>query len=556
MLTHLYIRDLAIVDQLELTLRPGLTVLTGETGAGKSILIDALALALGERADTSVVRHGKARAEVIADFTLEHESDAWRWLHQQELAESDECILRRVVDERGSRAFINGRPVPVQMLRELGDLLVDIHGQHEHQSLLKRDAQRQLLDDFAGISAEVVTLGGHYEAMRKLALRLANLRQQSADRAAREEMLRYQVQELETLNLSKDELAALEDEHARLSYGADLLEGAQTTVQTLYDDEEQALSTRLGQCIHRLEQLARHDARLLGIAGLLNEAMIQVDEAASGLHQYIDDMELDPQRLRWVDERIADIHTLSRKHRTDAAALPELLIHLQQELADLENADHRVDELESELTAAQQQYARLAGTITEARKQAADALGHEVSQHMQQLGMPGGQFGIELQTLGEDEAGPTGYERINFQVSANPGQPMKPLTKVASGGELSRISLAIQVVIAGLGRIPSMIFDEVDVGIGGSVAEIVGRHLKALSQNRQVLCITHLAQVAAQGAQHLRVSKQASGDTTSTSVAALPAAERIQEIARMIGGVEISQQTLDHAEDMLSRASA
>ena len=557
MLTELHIRDFAIVKALEITLANGLTVATGETGAGKSIMIDALALALGERAEAGVIRHGASRAEVTASFTLKPSSDAARWLKDQELFDDGECVLRRVVEtDKPSKGYINGRPVPIQQLRELGELLVDIHGQHEHQSLLRRDAQRQMLDDYAGLSSKVEALAGQYHAMREIEERLTTLRRESADRAARIELLRYQVGELEALKLTVEEIPALEEEHARLAHGAQLLEGAQAVAQAIYDDDEQSVAGNLGRAMARLEGLSQYDARLGSIAALLNEATIQIDEAASQLHQYLDGLELDPNRLAWLDERIGSIDALARKHRVEPAVLPALALRLRTELDDIEHFDTNVARLDEQLSAARKDYLALAGEITKARERASKKLGDAVSARMQELGMPGGRFEISITPLPQDELSAHGLERIEFVVSANPGQPTKSLSKVASGGELSRISLALQVVTAALGRIPTLIFDEVDVGVGGRVAEIVGQQLRALGKNRQVLVITHLAQVAALGHAHLAVIKHTTGKSTSTEIMPLSDTERVKEIARMIGGIEISKQTLAHAEDMLARATA
>ncbi len=556
MLTNLYIRDFAIVTRMELSLGSGLTVLTGETGAGKSILIDALSLALGERADTGVVRHGCNQAEVIASFDLDAEQDAAQWLQQHDLFSDRECLLRRIVETDKSKAFINGRPVPVQMLRELGEYLVDVHGQHEHQSLLKRDVQRQLLDDYAGLSGPVARLQHNYATIKDLETRIATIRKQSADRSTRIELLNHEIDELESLGLEDNELTELDSEHARLAHGAKLLEGTQEIVHSLYDSDEHSITQQLGRATAVLESLSEHDNSLSEPAILLNEATIQANEAASQLHHYIDGLEPDPQRLQWIEDRLASIQDLSRKHRLKPEELPQQLQQLKQELADIEDADTSLANLDKELEQNRDAYFKLAAEITGERQSAAQKLARKITEQMQELGMPGGKFVVELMPLSEGEISSYGLERIEFQVSANPGQPLKLLQKVASGGELSRISLALQVVIAGLGRIPSLIFDEVDVGIGGKVAEIVGHRLHKLSDSRQIICITHLAQVAAQGDHHLQVSKQTRNDTTSTAVEQLPGDERIKEIARMIGGVEISQQTLAHAQDMLSRASA
>ncbi len=557
MLQHLTIRDVVLLDRLELELEPGLTVLTGETGAGKSIVIDALALAFGERAEAGVVRHGATRAEVTAAFALKPSSPAAKWLKAQELFDDGECLLRRVVEaDKPSKAFINGRPVPVQQLRELGDLLVDIHGQHEHQSLLKREVQRDTLDAYAGLEETAAHVAESYRAFQVLAERFEALKQQSADREARLELLRFQVRELEALNLKLEEIPQLEEEHARLAHGAELVEGVQAVTQALYDDEEQSLSRALTRAMTRLETLSKHDPRLNDIHALLTEASILIDEAAARLHQYLDGLELDPQRLEQVERRMSSVHELSRKHRVKPEELPALALKLRTELDDIENYDANLGKLEDEVKSARAAYLKLAKELSKGRQQAAGKLGKAVTQHMQELGMPGGKFEVALAPLPEGELSANGLERVEFLVSANPGQPAKPLNKVASGGELSRISLALQVVLAGLGKIPTLIFDEVDVGVGGRVAEIVGLKLRALGQTRQALVITHLAQVAAQGDHHLQVSKAANKSTTRVDIKVLTDAERVNEIARMIGGVEISKQTLAHAKDMLERASA
>ena len=557
MLTQLYIRDFAIVHELSLALEPGFTVLTGETGAGKSILIDALALVLGSRADSDVIRHGCARAEVTAGFALKPSHDAAKWLKEHDLFEDRECVLRRVIEvDKPSRGFINGRPMPIQTLRELGEYLVDIHGQHEHQSLLRRDAQRQILDDYAGLEETVRALADRYREMESLRERLDALKQQTADRDARLELLRYQVRELDALGLTAEEIPALEEEHARLANGAELIEGVQAVAQSVQEDDETAVARRLARALARLESLSEYDARLGEISTLLNEAAIQIDEAGSRLRHYLDGLDLDPERLQKVERRLSTVHDLARKHKMKPEELPALHARLRAELDDVENYDVNLGKLEENLKQARASYLKSAKDVSRRRDAAAKKLARAVTQEMQELGMPGGKFEVTLAPLPEGEGGPRGLEHVEFQVSANVGQPARPLAKVASGGELSRISLALQVILAGTGRIPTMIFDEVDVGIGGRVAEVVGRKLRALGNARQVLCITHLAQVAAQGAQHVQVRKRAEGKTTVAEAAPLAERERTMEIARMIGGVEISKQTLAHAKDMLERASA
>ncbi|HLE93669.1 MAG TPA: DNA repair protein RecN [Sulfuricaulis sp.] len=557
MLAYLYIRDFAIVRELSLAFEPGYTVLTGETGAGKSILIDALALVLGDRADSDVIRHGCQRADVSAGFALQPSHDASKWLKEHDLFDEPECVLRRVVEvEKPSRGFINGRPVPIQMLRELSDYLVDVHGQHEHQSLLRRDAQRQILDDYAGLEESVRRIEGQYHEMQSLRERLEALKQQTADREARVELLRYQVREFDALGLTADEIPALEEEHARLANGAELIEGVQTVTQIIQENEETSVSQQLARAIRQLESLGRYDARLGEIVALLNEAAIQIDEAGGRLRHYLDSLELDPARLQTVERRLSTVHDLARKHKVKPEELPAVHARLRTELSDVENLDTSLGQLQDKLKNARATYLKEAKDISRGRETAAKKFARVVTDEMQELGMPGGKFSVALAALPEGEAGAYGLERIEFLVSANPGLPARPLAKVASGGELSRICLALQVVLAGAGRIPTMIFDEVDVGIGGRVAEVVGRKLRALGQTRQVLCITHLAQVAAQGAQHVLVQKRNEGKVTLAEAMPLGDRERTLEIARMIGGVEISKQTLAHAKDMLTRASA
>ena len=557
MLTELFIRDFAIIAKLELNLEAGLTVLTGETGAGKSILIDALAMALGERADSSVIRQNCERSEIIASFALKPDQDAAQWLKAHDLFEDRECVLRRVVEaDKASKAYINGRPVPLQQLRELSEHLVDIHGQHEHQSLLRRDAQRHMLDDYAQLADKIDTLGAHYHELKALETRRDNLNRESSDRAARIELLRYQVQELRALDLGADEIPRLEEEHTRLANASELIQGVQAAAQMLYEDDETAVTHLLGQVQRKIDGLSVYDAKLGELNALLNEAGIQIDEAGDRLRHYLDTLELDPERLAYVEQRLSAALDLARKHKARPEELPKILEQLDTVLNDIEHRDENLAKLEEQIGAARGAYMRLARAVTSRRQAAAQTLDREVSAQIEKLGMPGGVFEVRVTALAEGEIGAHGLERVEFMVSANPGQPSRPLNKVASGGELSRISLGLQVVTARVGRIPALIFDEVDVGIGGGVAEIVGRQLRTLGDKRQVLCITHLPQVAAQGHQHLQVSKHKKNGDTVVRIQALPQKERIAEIARMLGGVEITRQTLAHAEDMLSRATA
>jgi DNA repair protein RecN (Recombination protein N) len=557
MLTHIHIWNFAIVESLDLELEAGLTVLTGETGAGKSILLDALNLALGDRADTGVIRHGADKAEISVTFSTHDAPEAEAWLKERELDSAEECIIRRTISTSGpSKAFINGKPTPIQSLRELGEMLVDLHGQHEHQSLLRRDAQRQLLDDYAGHTPLLMKLGEAYQQWRDLEAELVALTRASSDRDARLELLSYQVKELEALDLSEGELPELEAEHKRLANANQLLDTGNRVLHLLEDNEDAALGALLGQSCNDIQQLAQSDAALNSVAELLDSATIQVREASSDLRHYLDGLELDPERLSWIDQRLATISDLARKHHLSAEELPALLPRLQTELTNLQQADVRSDQIRQEVETALKQYHTLATKLSKSRDKAAKALNQAVTDSMQTLGMEGGQFAIQLEPLNEDTPAPQGMERAEFVVSANPGQPLKPLTKVASGGELSRISLAIQVITAAQTRIPTLIFDEVDVGIGGRVAEIVGHQLRALAGHRQVVCVTHLPQVAALGHHHLQVSKRSDTDTTISEIQELSNDQRVDELARMLGGIEITEQTLSHAREMIERAQA
>lgn len=556
MLSALYVRDFAIVHALSLELAPGFTVLTGETGAGKSILVDALMLALGGRADAGLIRHGAARADVSAQWTLDPASAAAQWLQQQSLADGDECVLRRVIErDKGSKAFINGRPVPAQALRELGEWLVDVHGQHEHHSLLKRAVQGEWLDAYAGLSDARTHVGALYARIRERETLLAERARSGAERDARIELLRYQVRELKELGLGEGELPELEAEHARLSHATELKLGSGEAAFALYEADDGAAAQRVAQARARLEALAAHDSRLNRACALLNDAAIQIEEAARDLRAYSEGIDADPARLDALEQRLGAIEAAARKHRVAAAELPAHCARLEAELATLTDPGAGTEALAQEIAALRAEYLGHARVLSERRKAAAQKLARAVTRALPDLGMPGGRFEVSLTPLRDDEIGARGLEEIEFQFSANPGQPPQPLARVASGGELSRLSLALQMVAAHINPIPTLIFDEVDVGIGGRVADVVGRELHTLARERQVLCVTHLAQVAARADQHLLVSKTTRKGDTLTEVGALDKGARVREIARMIGGITISASTLAHAEEMLAHAT-
>lgn len=554
MLTHLHISDFAIVDRLELDFAAGMTVLTGETGAGKSILLDALGLCLGDRAEAIAVRHGAERAEVSASFEVSALAEVNAWLAENELDADGECVIRRVVGSDGrSKAFVNGRVVPVQSLRELGERLVDIHGQHAHQSLLKRDAQRALLDGYAGLEAGVAELGRRFRNWKALEEEYQRLATAQDERESRRELLRFQLAELEALDLKPGEIAQIEEEHRRLANASRLLENSQTAEQLLYEDDQAAVNL-LSRALSELREMERFDGSVADCAQLLESALIQAREAASGLRHYRDRLDLDPARLEQLEQRLGDIHNLARKHRTEGEELVALAEHLATELDTLEHAGARLEGLAQEIAKAKAAYLERARQIGKQRASAAEKLGVAVSANMQELGMAGGRLEVQVETLPEAQAGPSGLERIELLVSANPGQPARPLGKVASGGELSRISLAIQVLTATGAGIPTLIFDEVDVGIGGRVAEMVGRRLRDLGAKRQVMCVTHQPQVAALGHHHFVVSKQTRKGVTSTRIEQVSAEPRVEEVARMLGGIEITAQTRSHARELIDRA--
>ncbi|AFL76385.1 DNA repair protein RecN [Thiocystis violascens] len=552
MLTHLQVRDLAIVSQLELDCPRGMTALTGETGAGKSILIDALSLALGDKAEVGMIRAGSERAEIVAEFDLATCPGARDWLAEQELDDEGGCILRRLIVREGrSRAYINGRPASGAQLRDLGNLLVDIHGQHAHQSLLRANAQRDLLDAYGGHRPLADAVAKAFRDFRTLDQKLAALETAFQERSARLDLLRFQVQDLESLGLTAADIESLDQEQRRLSHLGRLQETAARVLQTLAESEP-SIEDHLRAATAELAELAVIDPGLTESRELLETAAIHAGEAAASLRHYLDGLDLDPAALETVETRLAQVHDLARKYRVFPSQLPETLIERRAELNDLEQADVTLAGLRESHETAWQDFLTLAQRLGDARATTADRLAETVSASMQQLGMAGGRFAVQIDPLPRERVGSGGLERIDFLVSANPGQPLQPLAKVASGGELSRISLGIQVATAECGSVPTLVFDEVDVGIGGGVAEIVGRLLHQLGDSRQVLCVTHLPQVAAQAHAQLRVRKETLDGQTHTRIEPLDATDRVEEIARMLGGTEITARTRDHASEMLN----
>jgi DNA repair protein RecN (Recombination protein N) len=551
MLQTLTIRDFVIVDQLNLEFDRGFTVLTGETGAGKSILIDALSLALGARGEGGVTRSGCDRADISASFDIQGLPDLQQWLDEHELPSDDQqLLLRRVIYADGrSKAFIGGMPATVQQLREAGEFLVDIYSQHAHHSLLKTSYQRQTLDLYAGQSALATDVAQHFHTWHTLHEQRLAAEQNAAAYADELAELRDQLRELSQLAPVADEWEPLQQEHARLSNGAGLIAGGEACRQML-SEGEYSVMPQLSALQHKLQALVELDETLKEAADTLDSAIIQLEETDRSLNRYLQRTELDPERLAEVESRIQALHGMARKHRVRPEELAELMVQWQKRMAELELM---VDDgqLAQKEKAAWQSYHALAQRLSNERQAAAQRLSALISTEMQRLSLSGGRFEVALT---EQQASAHGLEQVEFLVAGHAGTVPRPLSKVASGGELSRISLAIRVVTAQQGDIPTMIFDEVDVGIGGGVAEIVGQLLKQLGQERQVLVITHLPQVAAQGQQHLRVSKRQQDGLTLSRIDPLSASERVNEVARMLGGVDITETTLQHAAEMLEKA--
>lgn len=554
MLTSLYVRHLAVVEEADIAFGPGLTVVSGETGAGKSLLVDALMLLAGARADNGMVRAGSDRAELVAEFDLSELPEAKAWLRREELDEDNTCQLRRLIRAEGSsRAWINGRPATIGQMGELAAMLVEIHGQHEHQALLERTHQLNLLDAYAENQARVSRVRELASQWRELGARIRQL-SGGDDREHRLELLRHELAELEKWALPPAELADLESSHRRLANASKLTEGITGVIELLDGDSEFALRNTLSRAHAELSRLSALDDRLAPMLELLDNAQIHLNEATDGLGRYAQNVDLDPERFAEVDAHLTRLHELSRKHRLPVAELNEKRIALQNELTELENAGDVLERLMTEREQLRREYDRVAEALSKARQTAAKRLGKEVSALMAELGMAGGMLQVALEPAEQQDPNPQGCERCELLVSANPGQPPRPLRKVASGGELARISLAIEVATLGKDTIGCMVFDEVDTGIGGAVAEVVGQKLRALGARCQVLCVTHLPQVAAQGHAHLRVSKHSEGQSTHTRIDALDTEGRRDELARMLGGVEITRETRAHAKKMLEQA--
>ncbi|WP_417614736.1 DNA repair protein RecN [Oceanisphaera sp.] len=552
MLLQLTISNFAIVSFLELDLRSGMTSITGETGAGKSIAIDALALALGERADADTVRPGADKADISARFRIDKLPRVKAWLSEQELDEQDECILRRTLSREGrSRGYINGTPVPLAQLKSLGALLINIHGQHAHQALQKNDYQRGLLDAYAGHHQLMQTVSKHYQHWRLLTNERKQLQSDQAQWQAQRQLLEYQVAELDELALEADEFPTLEAEHTRLANGAELLNDCQLAMNVLADGEESNALQQLRHGLKIVTELCQMDPRLAPVLEMLESSLIQLEEGHGELSRYLDRMELDPERLYEVESRMAKVMELARKHHVLPAELHDFHQNIATQLADMDHNDSRLQELAEEVAQAKEQFLLAAERLSQSRQRYAQSLNKQITASMRQLSMEHGRF--EMTVTADQTAGysPLGIDKVEFLVCTNPGQPMSPLAKVASGGELSRISLAIQVITAQKVETPTLIFDEVDVGVSGPTAAVVGKLLRQLGDSTQVLVITHLPQVAGNGHQHYFVSKDSADNDTQTRMQELDEHCRLQELARLLGGNKITENTLANARELL-----
>jgi len=555
MLTHLQLRDLVLVDQAELELKGGLTALTGETGAGKSIVVDALLLIAGGRAGADVVRQGAERAEVTASFGA-LPAAATDWLSAQSIEYDGEAVIRRVMGADGrSRAYVNGQVVPLQALRELAEFLIEIHGQQEFQHLVSRGAQRELLDERLSDPSLRKSVAGLYDRYKACQLDFETLKSAAQNRDAQLDLLRYQLRELQSEGVST--AAAIEElfaDQKRIAGRGRLGAAARAALSAAYDSEGDSAHDLLGKAQAALRSVSDLDAQLGDAGKLLSEASILTQEAAHMLRRYLDDLDIDPARQDEIERRAAALEALARKHRVGVLQLPAQRARVEQELAALENLQLSLAALEGQMAGLTRDYRAAARRLSEARSAAAQELAHQVTHLMQSLGMGGGRFAVTV-SPSDCEFASTGSDDVEFLVSANPGQPPKSLAKVASGGELSRISLSIQVAGRAGTSALCMVFDEVDAGIGGAVAEIVGKQLREFGERAQVLCVTHLAQVASQAHQQFRVTKLTDGKITRTAVKSLGEAERVDEVARMLGGIDVTEQARAHARDMLSRAA-
>lgn len=556
MLSHLAIKNYATVDSLEIEFHNGMTVLTGETGAGKSIILGALGFTLGDRADKTIVRSGASKAEISAEFDTSNIDAAREWLAENDLVSDEQeelCILRRVVNSEGrSRAYINGSPVNLSSLKALGEMLIDIHSQHEHQSLLQKSTHLRLLDDF-GVDAKLrANVTSTWKQWQQNHQQLAALSEQSEENSAQIQLLSYQLEELDELAIEDNEFEQLETEFKSLSNAEDIIAKSQSALTELSENDEGNLSEKLSAINAILAEMADKSDAIKSAHGLLENAQIQIEEAVNELRHFRDGFDADPERLNFINNRLGKLHDVARKHKITPKELSQLIADLRSQLNRFENSDEELATLQANDDLLREQFAKLAKDQSKQRKKAATSLSKQINSQLHELGMPHAE--IEIQFVDNDGGTPhhSGNETIEFLIVTNPGQPAQPLIKIASGGELSRISLAIQVITAQTSQTPSLVFDEVDVGIGGGVAKTVGELLRSLGKRTQILCVTHQAQVASQGHQHYFVSKASVDDGTQTAIAQLDDDARIREVARMLGGDELTDESLAHAQQMVA----
>ncbi|WAL77887.1 DNA repair protein RecN [Shewanella sp. DAU305] len=551
MLCQLSINNFAIVRFLELDFRPGMTSITGETGAGKSIAIDALGLCLGNRADASSVRPGANKTEVSARFSLDDIPLAKRWLEDNDLELDDECILRRTIGSDGrSRAYINGNPVPLTQLKLLGQLLIGIHGQHAHHAMLKSEHQLTLLDSYANHRLLIDTVAASFQRCKQIEADLKQLEASQHERIARKQLVQYQVEELDEFDLKVDEFDEIEQEHKRLANGTELIDTCQASLDILTEGEENNIESLLNRVVSLAEDLQSYDPALSNINTMLNDALIQVQESAGELQHYLSKLELDPTHFAYLEERLSKAMQLARKHHVSPNKLAEHHLALKAELSTLDSDESKLEEIQLQVAASRAAYLSNAQKLSQSRARYAKELDKLVTQSIHELNMPKGKFTIEV-NFHPEQMSANGSDNIEFMVTTNPGQPLQPISKVASGGELSRIGLGIQVITAKKVATPTLIFDEVDVGISGPTAAVVGRMLRSLGESTQVLCVTHLPQVAGNGHQHMFVDKFNKAGSTETTMKSLDREQRIQELARLLGGDTITSNTLANARELL-----
>jgi len=555
MLSQLKINNYAIAENLEVEFQSGLSTITGETGAGKSIMIDALSLALGGRADSHAIGNKSDKAQVIANFDIHNNALAKLWLEEKSLDADGECILRRVLSKDGkSRAFINGMPSPLQDVKALAELLINIHSQHQHQQLLKKETHRELLDAFCENQTQVKELQQAYKQWKNIQKQLSSLQENQTNRLGRIEFLKFQLEELDKLALTENEYQLLSEEHKKLANVDQDLEQAHEALSLLREQENFNISDALHKVQHIFQNLAQKHSTLQINAESIDNALIQIEESTHDLNNYIESLECNPEKLNKIDQRLSKIHHLARKHTIKADMLFEFHQNLQQELSTLLNSDVSLSHLEEQNKKQEQNFFSLAQNLSKKRQTAAKKLDKNINQRFAELGMESARIQTQIQTLDSKAANQFGIDDIEILIATNHGQTPQSLSKIASGGELSRISLAIQVSFAEKSSVPCLIFDEVDVGIGGATAEVVGRLLRELASHGQVICVTHLAQVAAQGNHHFKIQKIHDKHSSTTHVLNLKQKDRVEEIARMLGGLELTQKTQSHAKEMLDMA--